>query len=201
MSVPSNLRDLSDMEFYKNALRIRIEITKWMLRDFGEKKNLKNIKYVIKDITEEEKKPIDETFEKHGMNVNREFTSEYPEWFINDERQKVSKLIWEMMSNIIGANSIHAEHLAESDLRRCKQDVAITAVQNLYAELQFIQNLFPQNLNYFEPLLEALDKEDHLLKGWRQSDNKVRKQIENKFTEKWHSFINVFGKIGFKVAA
>lgn len=55
MSVIKALRNLSTMEYYKNAIYIRKYLTQWMLCDFGEKKNLKNIKYVIKDITEEEK--------------------------------------------------------------------------------------------------------------------------------------------------
>lgn len=52
MSVLKNLRSLSTMEFYKNALYIRKDLTQWLLRDFGAKKSPKSVKMIIKDITE-----------------------------------------------------------------------------------------------------------------------------------------------------
>ena len=180
MSVLSNLRDLSSMEFYKNAINIRCEITKWMLRNFGLKKNPKNIKCVLKNATPEEVKQIDEIFISHGENLNKEFTGEYPLWFINTERKIIMNIMWQMMNSIIAANSIYAETMAEADLRRCKQDKAIISIHHLYCELQYIQKIFPQNLNYFAPLLEKLEREDKLLKGWRQSDNKARKKLAEK---------------------
>ena len=52
------------MQFYKNAIEIRKEITNWMLKDFGTTKNKKSIQKVIKDITPEDKKTIDDLFIK-----------------------------------------------------------------------------------------------------------------------------------------
>ena len=46
-SVLKNLRTLSSMEFYKNAIRMRNDLTDWLLRDFGTKRNKKNINRVI----------------------------------------------------------------------------------------------------------------------------------------------------------
>ncbi len=184
MSVVSNLRDLSKMEFYKNALRVRHDITLWLMRDFGEKKNPKDLKHTLKDATEAEEKVINEMFEAHNQSTKKEFVAEYPAWFMEDEKERLMEMMWRMIGSIIAANSIYPEHIAEADLRRCKQDEAITAVQQLYSELDYISRIVPQNINYFEPLLNALDKEEHLLKGWRQSDNRRREDIVNKFAEK-----------------
>lgn len=50
------------MEFYKKAIDLRKEITIWLLKDFGYKRNARSVKRVIKDISEEDKKTIDDIF-------------------------------------------------------------------------------------------------------------------------------------------
>lgn len=40
MAVLKNLRNLSEMEFYKNAIGIRRDVTLWMLKEFGLKRNM-----------------------------------------------------------------------------------------------------------------------------------------------------------------
>ena len=64
MSVIKNMRNLSSMEFYKKAIDLRKEITIWLLKDFGYKRNARSVKRVIKDISEEDKKTIDDIFIK-----------------------------------------------------------------------------------------------------------------------------------------
>ena len=53
MSVLKNLRSLSSMEFYKNAIELRKAITMWMVRDFGTRRNARSVASVIKDIDEQ----------------------------------------------------------------------------------------------------------------------------------------------------
>lgn len=50
MPVIKNLRGLSNMEFYKNAIVLRRNLTSWMLRDFGTTRNKKSIQAVIKNM-------------------------------------------------------------------------------------------------------------------------------------------------------
>lgn len=176
MSVPANMRNLSTMEYYKAAVNIRQEITQWLMRDFGNKKNPRNIKQVIKDITDDDASTINKIFEKYGKSINKEFIYDYPQWFVEAERKIIIKILQQMVSSIVEANSIYPVISAEWDLRRCKQDEAIMEIHKLHYELQYIQKVFPQNLNYFIPLLESLDREEHLIKGWRQSDGKRRKE-------------------------
>ena len=61
------------MEFYKNAIYMRTEISKWMMRDFGVKRNPKSVNQVIKDISKEDQQMIDEIFSKYGKTPNHEF--------------------------------------------------------------------------------------------------------------------------------
>lgn len=180
MSVLKNLRSLSDMQFYKTAIQIRKELTVWLLKDFGAKRNVKSVNQVIKDITPEEQGQINAIFAKYGKTSNKTYQSEYPAWFVNFERQIISKNLAEMVTNITQANSIYPYYMFEWDLRRSYQDKAICNCYNLYQELQYIVSLFPTDLNRFIDLLDVIEREVQLLKGWRQSDNKKREQMENK---------------------
>ncbi len=71
MAVLKNLRSLSNMQFYKTAIYIRKELTDWMLRDFGTTKNKKSVRQVIKDISPEDQKTIDDIFTKYGRSSNK----------------------------------------------------------------------------------------------------------------------------------
>lgn len=176
MSVIKNLRNLSSMEFYKNAIRIRARLTEWMIRDFGTTKNKKSVSQVIKDINEEDQKTIDGIFAKYGRMAKREFQSEYPQWFVDFERNVIIRILQEMVENITRANSIYVSkgNVTEYELRRKYQDQAIGCCYVLYQELQYIVSIFETDLNKFIPLLEEIEKEVDLLKGWRQSDNKYK---------------------------
>ena len=89
MSVIKNLRSLSTMEFYKNAITLRKDITNWMLRNFDIKRNARSIVQVIKNIDKEDQKVIDNIFAKYDKTQNNQFQSEYPEWFINSQREHI----------------------------------------------------------------------------------------------------------------
>lgn len=177
MSVIKNLRNLSSMQFYKNAIKLRKELTNWMIRDFGTTKNKKHIAQVVKDIDIEDEKKIAEILEKYGKGTK--FQSEYPQWFISHEREVMIRLLQELVENITRANSIYVSvgNITEYELRRAYQDKAIGCCYVIYQELQYITSAFGTDLNYLIPILESIEKEVDLLKGWRQSDNKLKGKI------------------------
>lgn len=72
MSVLKNKRDLSDMEFYKNAIRMNQELATWMMRNFGTQRNPRSVNQVIKNINEDDQKTIDDIFSKYGQSPNHE---------------------------------------------------------------------------------------------------------------------------------
>lgn len=183
ISVLNNLRSLSQMEFYKNAIRMRVNLTEWLLRDFGTKRKIRCINNVIKNINDEDRKTIDSIFEKYNKTQGVQFQSEYPEWFVESERTVIMRILQELIENITTANSIFPSNdflHEEYAMRRKYQDEAISNCYNLYQELQYISSCFNSDLNKFIPFLEAVEKEVNLLKGWRQSDNKTRKERKNK---------------------
>ena len=118
MSVLKNLRSLSEMQFYKTAITIRKELTIWLLKDFGTRRNAKSITQVIKEITPEEQTQIDEIFARYGKTSRRTYQSEYPEWFVDFERRIISENLAELVTNITQANSIYPNFMFEWDLRR-----------------------------------------------------------------------------------
>lgn len=180
MAVLKNLRSLSSMEFYKNAIRLRVDITNWMLRNFGIKRNARSVNQVIKNIDAEDQKIIDSIFEKYGKTQNNQFQSEYPEWFIDSQREHIMRILQDMMDEITSANSIYATKIFEYDERRNHQNEAIACCYKLFQEIQYIISIFSSDLNKLIPILDMIEKEVDLLKGWRQSDNKSRKKLEEK---------------------
>ena len=77
MSVIKNLRSLSTMEFYKNAITLRKDITNWMLRNFGIKRNARSIVQVIKNIDKEDQKVIDNIFAKYDKTQNNQLLKSF----------------------------------------------------------------------------------------------------------------------------
>lgn len=178
MSVPKHLQNLSAMEYYKGAMEVRKEIVLWLMRDFGAHKNIKSLRMVLDDVTPEETATVNAVFEAHGKSLNKQFAYEYPEWFADFERNRLIAYACDMVSNIVKANSIYPQCMAELELRRNYQDSAIASCYALYNEIDFIKKFFNGDLNFLTNLLTALQKEVHLLKGWRQADNKFKSKFK-----------------------
>lgn len=153
-----------------------------MLRNFGIKRNARSIVQVIKNIYKEDQKVIDNIFAKYDKTQNNQFQSEYPEWFINSQREHMMRILQNMMDEITSANSIYATNLSEFDERRNHQNEAIACCYKLFQEIQYIISIFNTDLNKLVPIIDMIEKEVDLLKGWRQSDNKSRKKIKDKLS-------------------
>lgn len=183
MSVLKNKRDLSDMEFYKNAIRMTHELTNWMMRNFGTQRNPRSVNQIIKNISEDDQKTIDDIFSKYGQSPNHEFASEFPEWYVDRKRKRLLDLCDELIENITNANSIYPteEFLHEEyAMRRELQTMAICNCKDIEQVLQGIRVDFRIDINKLDKFLDMSKREVDLLKGWRQSDNKTRKDIKKK---------------------
>lgn len=183
MSVLKNKRDLSDMEFYKNAIRMNQELVTWMMRNFGTQRNPRSVNQVIKNISEDDQKTIDNIFSKYGQSPNHEFVSEFPKWYVDRKRKRLLDLCDELIENITNANSIYPteEFLHEEfAMRRELQTMAICNCKDIEQVLQGIRVDFRIDINKLDKFLDMSKREVDLLKGWRQSDNKARKDIEKK---------------------
>lgn len=160
MSVVKNKRSLSRLEFYNNARKLRIDLTNWLLRDFGIRDRVYRI-------------PNDEEVEKL-------VTAQYPKWFIDHTRDSILKILTNLMMNITAANSIYPINLMEVDLRRGLQDKAIANCEQLLQELIYCADVMPLQVSKLEPYAEMIDKEIALLKGWRKTTNDIGNKIKTK---------------------
>lgn len=176
MSVKKDQRNQSSMEFIKNANRLRQSVTEWLFRDFGIKK--KSINCVVKNISSEDQKIIGEVLSRYENQSEYRLISNYPEWFIDFERKTIITILRNLTSNITHANSIYAINLEELNERRIYQDKAIGDCFDLKTEIENIADQITLNLDKLSPIIQMIQKEITLLKGWRQSDNKIRKKFE-----------------------
>ena len=184
MSVRKDKRNQSKMDFFKYADRINEQVTRWLLTNFGEKKIKSDINHIIKDISMEDQKQITDIFNKYDIQSKYILKVEYPEWYITHLRECIFKIISDLWSNITHANSIYSTTLEEANTRRLYQDEAIANCYDLLHQMQNAANIISFNLNQLSPILDDIDKEISLLKGWRQSDNKIRKKLQNELDKK-----------------
>ena len=95
---------------------------------------------------------------------------------MDHEREVILRILQELVENITRANTVYVSkgNITEYELRRAYQDKAIGCCFVLYQELQYITSVFNTDMNKFIPILESIEKEVDLLKGWRQADNKLK---------------------------
>jgi len=155
LSVLKNKRGLSKLEFYHNARRMRREITKLVLRDFG--------------------------IHSRGVKFKEDTGSQQPEGFydelIAEFSRNVRLLLRNIMWNIRAGNTIYPVNAAELSERRIYQDRAIIACEQLIDEIQYCEDVIPVKVSKFIPYIEQIEFELKLLKGWRKANNKIEKII------------------------
>ena len=160
MSVVKNKRSLSSLEFYNTARKLRIDLTNFLLRDFG-------VRNKVYKETNEDNKQIT-------------ITEEYPKWIIENFRNEIIKILNSLMQNNVAANSLYPINTSECEYRRILQDKAIADCERLFQELVFCSDILPLSLIKFEPYAEVIDKEIALLKGWRKQTNAIAAKIKKR---------------------
>ena len=176
MSVLKANRKPSPFEVEHYAYKVRSVITDLALRQFG--------------LKEYKEKPKPDAYgkwsqqQKDGYDKcvarNRERYEAFIEWFIPDEQKTVLNLCKGMVHEIFLANEIYPQYIRECDERRIHQDLALGYCENLIQELQYIITTLPVNIEKYETITKMIIHEQNLIKGWRKSDNKVRKKILEK---------------------
>ena len=183
-NVPKSKRSLSELEFYKTAIRLRVGISNWLLRDFG----IKPTKRRVDDFTrrykfcEEDASTMISLLDRYG--IGNRLTETFPEWWVNERRLSVDRIISKMIQEIRMANSIYPTCKEEYYERRLHQDRAIGYVDALVEEIQFIADVLSHGsgveIGKFAPWIELCEQEYSLLKGWRKSDNKFLSRLKGR---------------------
>ncbi|MBR3880348.1 MAG: hypothetical protein IKJ34_01960 [Mailhella sp.] len=184
MSVPVSRRGISSMEFYNTAVQLRVELSRWLLRDFGIKDKTRRASVVAKAarMDEEDKETILGILAKYRL--TEQLTEEYPDWWLAERRRAVDRLCTQIVVHIRAANAIYPTSEEEYWDRRTMQNKAIGYTEALMEELQFIVAMLFKTLGVdvekYMPFVDMVDKELALLKGWRKSDNKLLRAIQSK---------------------
>ena len=176
MSVLKANQKPSPFEVEHYAYKIRTVITDLALRKFGLKEYVEKPKpETYSKWSQQQKDGYDKSVAK-----NKERYEAFIEWFIPDEQKSILNLCRNMIHEIFLANEIYPQHLCECDERRLHQDLAIGYCENLIQELQYVITTLHVNIEKYETITKMIVHEQQLIKGWRKSDNKVRKKILEK---------------------
>ncbi len=183
MSVLKRKRNISKMEFYHNAIKLRLMMTEFLLKDFGIKSRRRNLEFAqeVYDIDEEDIEQIEDILSAYD--IKNSFIDNFPSWLIDKERDYFMDLLRDMMKNICSANTIHITNKEEYYLRRNYQTQAIIDCENLLQEMQYVIYVCHPNVEKYMRYVDMIEKEIVLLKGWRKSDNRIIKEIDKKEEE------------------
>lgn len=178
MSVLKRKRNISKMEFYHNAIKLRLMITEFLLKDFGIKSRRRNLEFAkdVYDIEDEDVEEIENILSAYDL--KNSFIDNFPSWLIDKERDYFMDLLRSLMKNICSANTIHITNKEEYYMRRNYQTQAICDCENPLQEMQYIIYVTHPNVEKYMPYVDIIEKEIALLKGWRKSDNKIMKSLE-----------------------
>jgi len=178
LSVLKRKRNISKMEFYHNAIKLRLMITEFLLKDFGIKSRRRNLEFAkdVYDIEDEDVEEIENILSAYDF--KNSFIDNFPSWLIDKERDYFMDLLRSLMKNICSANTIHITNKEEYYMRRNYQTQAICDCENLLQEMQYIIYVTHPNVEKYMPYVDIIEKEIALLKGWWKSDNKIMKSLE-----------------------
>lgn len=177
MSVPKRKRKESSFEVFHHLTKMRKDITDLLLRDFGysSEKFQKNVDRRCGG------KSIEQLSDIQKLNIERQIkrSAAFDEWFISQERHVIISCLHGINEHIYTANSIYPTCKEELTERRIHQDLAIGQCYRLVQELQYSIETLPVDVNVYLRFSEQIQKEIDLIKGWRKSDNKLKKLFED----------------------
>ena len=184
MSVPKGKRTQSKFEVYHHAVKMRTEITRWLLRDFGVKVYARTLPDLAKrnKMSEEDTALLGAILDKY--NLGDKVLEDFPAWWIAERRRKIDEICSDMMMKTSKANSIYATSTEEFWGRRTHQNEAIGCVYALLAEVQFVASVLWRttgaDIEKYIPFTKLCEEQIALLKAWRKSDNAVLKRLTAK---------------------
>ena len=177
MTILKRKRNVAKMEFYHNAIKLRIMITEFLLKDFGLKDRRRNLEFAkdLYNINDDDLNEIEEIMTAYDL--KNSFIDRFPSWLIDKERDYFMDILRDLIQNICNANTIRITNIEEYYLRRNYQNKAICDCENLLQEMQYIIYVCHPNVEKYMKYVDIIEKEIALLKGWRKSDNKIMKSL------------------------
>lgn len=96
-------------------------------------------------------------------------------------REKLLSYSLQLTYYIRIAHDIYIKTDLDFKIRRIHQTKAIALTNLMMEEITFLIYLFPKYIKTFENILEKLNKEVILLKGWRKSTDKVIDKFKTEY--------------------
>lgn len=188
MSVLSAHRELSKMEFYKEALGVRLELQMWLERDIEIRGKAKKIieppepvswenlpEYIFPSDGGPGIVPGTGSMPEPTVKIVYEHTQiQLPE----GDRVYLLNLARDMMGAIVSANGTYVGHNCNKlnhEIRYRFQCDAIAALMRIIEELFELENILSYDLNRIEKILVHADRALELLQKWRYADTKRAK--------------------------
>ena len=174
MSVPKGERKQSRFEAQHHYYKLRGEVTRLMLLDFGfsEEKYLKQIeRYREQHAHDENVELITERYKKK--------CDSFQKWFIDKECDAILEMLRNIETEFTLGNSIYPSETIARFLefleRRKHINNAIGYCYALKQELQYVIRTLPVDINKYNRFAEEIDKQIVLYKGVRRADNRLIK--------------------------
>ncbi len=164
------------MEFWKNASALEKELTFIVMRDFGTKPRAKEPNFFSKvyKMSVEDAITFNGICEQYGI---VRATEDYPAWLLEYHRRHMIELLASLKENIRCANEVYPYYREEYITRRQYQDEAIRCCGKIYDALTTIKNTLDISPDKYMGVVEKIERERVLLKGWRKSDNSIMTNI------------------------
>lgn len=119
MSVLKRKRKQSKLEVYNHAVKMRKDLTMFLLRDLGTKRTVRNMRIRTDNMEPQDADLLLGITEKYNLT---KFPGDYPEWLIEKLRDSIWDYLRGIVENITMAYSIWATNESEANERRICQD-------------------------------------------------------------------------------
>ena len=120
---------------------------------------------------------IKKEFDKICEIYNIKYESNYPLWVLEEYRKELFSVLHALLQNITTANSIYPNSEYEYNLRRQYMSLSISNCEYLLQCFQRIISILPVNQEKYVSVVEMIMREIDLLRAWKKSSNKLKKNI------------------------
>ena len=169
-NVPKSRRKATRFETQHNLIKLRDEITKICVQDFGfsyEKCKARRDNYMQQF---QKLSNIDDIMKRYDTKLES-----FNRWFIDKECEVILDMIREITKEFTLGNSIYPDGPAifyEYIKRRKHMSTCIGSCYALKQELQYVLRILPVDINKYKPISRLIDKQINLIKGVRRADNR-----------------------------
>lgn len=203
MAVPKFKRKPSSVQFVQNARNLRTYVTVLLLRDFGIKEHIRDIKTYPENVQNNIKSEMSglnmstengtEDNQPNSINITQQKVHEvFPDWFLNYSRTNIMNTLSDLQKNIIVANGIYISSDETYEQRKCYLNLAIANCKQFVEEFEYMIDVFncQIDVNKLLKYIDMANTEINLLKGVRKSDKKALGKIKAKKEAKTPEVLN-----------